>query len=103
MFDKEWCLTLKNAFKELTDSDRRVIELIWKNPGFPVFHLPEKLGRQPGGMVGRLSWPTDTPACADSPRRPTTSPAPICCVEGRGAKITAQRRHSLFIRSPTPK
>jgi hypothetical protein len=51
MIDKDWTLALKNAFKELTDADRRVIELIWKYPGVPVFHLPEKLGQRPGGMV----------------------------------------------------
>src|SRR6266446_9383175 len=51
MPDNEWYLALKDAFKELTDSDRRVIELIWKYPGIPVFHLPEKIGREPGGMV----------------------------------------------------
>jgi len=51
MPDNEWYLTLKAAFKEPTDSDKRVIELIWNYPGIPVFHLPEKLNREPGGMV----------------------------------------------------
>ena len=51
MFDKGWYLALKEAFKGLADSDRQAIELVWNYPGVPVFHLPARIGRKPGGSV----------------------------------------------------
>jgi hypothetical protein len=51
MLDKGWYLALKEAFKGLPDADRRAIELVWNYPGVPVFHLPGRIGRKPGGSV----------------------------------------------------
>jgi hypothetical protein len=51
MLDKGWYLALKEAFKGLPDSDRQAIELVWNYPGVPVFHLPARIGRKPGGSV----------------------------------------------------
>ena len=51
MFDKGWYLALKAAFKGLSDPDRQAIELVWNYPGVPVFHLPARIGRKPGGSV----------------------------------------------------
>ena len=51
MFDKGWYHALKEAFKGLAESDRQAIELVWNYPGVPVFHLPARIGRKPGGSV----------------------------------------------------
>ncbi|WP_316184615.1 HNH endonuclease [Bradyrhizobium sp. SZCCHNRI1003] len=42
---------LKSGLQELTDAERRTLELIWRHPNVPAIRLPAMAGKKPGGSV----------------------------------------------------
>ena len=50
-FDRKLFAALKDGLANLTESERQALRLIWQHPDVPVYNLPTKVGRKPGGAV----------------------------------------------------
>ena len=64
-FDKDLFRSLKVGLKDLTEPERRALQLIWRYPNMPLKYLPTKMNRKPSndiwlkvGTLGRKKlWP----------------------------------------------